>query len=67
MAGLVRPLGGFSDQDRICLVWGEICSVKQDELQQKSRSGVKMMNLGPDKLTTNKQDTIEQVDMKWNN
>jgi hypothetical protein len=38
--------------------------MKQDELQQKSRSGFKAMNLEPDKFTTSKQDTIEQVDMK---
>jgi hypothetical protein len=30
----------------------------------KSRSRAKMMNLGPDKLTTSKQDTIEQVELR---
>jgi hypothetical protein len=37
--------------------------VKQDELQQKSRSGFKMMNLGHDKIMSSKQDTREQVDI----
>jgi hypothetical protein len=31
---------------------GQICPVKLDLVQWKSRSGVKTMNLGPDKLTT---------------
>jgi hypothetical protein len=40
-----------------------ICPVKQDFLQWKSRSGTKMMNLRPDKLTTNKLDIIEQEEI----
>jgi hypothetical protein len=38
-------------------VWGRICSVKLGLAQQKSRSASKMMNLGPDKLTTCKLTT----------
>jgi hypothetical protein len=35
-----------------------ICPVQQDNMLHKSRSGVKTMNLDPDKVTTSKQDTI---------
>jgi hypothetical protein len=45
LCGYVRPRLDMSDME--------------DELQQKNRSGFKMMNLEPDKLTTSKQDTIE--------
>jgi hypothetical protein len=38
--------------------------VKQDFEQQKSRSGTKTMNLGPDELTISKQDTIEHVEVR---
>jgi hypothetical protein len=37
--------------------------VKQDNTQQKSRSGIKTINLGPDKLTTSKKDTIEHIEV----
>jgi hypothetical protein len=36
---------------------GWICPVKLDLAQQKSTSGAKMMNLGPDNLTTCKLST----------
>jgi hypothetical protein len=32
-------------------------------LAMKNRSGTKTMNLGPDKLTTSKQDTIEHIEI----
>jgi hypothetical protein len=41
----------------------QICLVKQDNTQHKSRSGAKMTNLGPDKITTNKQHTIEHIEV----
>jgi hypothetical protein len=49
---------------RICLVGGRICSVKLDLALRKSRWRAKIMNLGPDKLTTSKQDTIEHIEIK---
>jgi hypothetical protein len=36
-----------------------ICPVTRNFEQQKSRSGVKMMRLDPDKLTISKLDNIE--------
>jgi hypothetical protein len=47
----------------ICPVHDWICLVNQDSAQQKSRSEVKTMNLGPDKLTTSKQDTVEHIEI----
>jgi hypothetical protein len=47
----------MSGLDRICPVRGRICPVKLVLTQQKSISGTKMMNLGPDKLTTCKLST----------
>jgi hypothetical protein len=47
----------MSGLGRIYLIWGRICPVKLDLTQQKSRTVVKMMNLGPDKLTTCKLGT----------
>jgi hypothetical protein len=44
-----------SDMSVLC--W--ISSVKLDLMLWKSRSGAKMMNLGPDKHTTCKLNTIE--------
>jgi hypothetical protein len=38
---------------------GRICLVTRNFAQQKSRSGVKMMHLGPNKLTNSKLDNIE--------
>jgi hypothetical protein len=40
-----------------------ICPVNQDYEQQKSRLDTKTMNLGPDELTTSKQDTIEHIEI----
>jgi hypothetical protein len=37
--------------------------MKQDYEQQKSKLGTKMMNLAPNELTTNKQDTIEHIEI----
>jgi hypothetical protein len=51
------------DIHRISLILDWICSVNQDNEQRKSRSGTKTMNLGPDKLTTSKQDTIEHIEI----
>jgi hypothetical protein len=36
-----------------------ICPARQVYVLWKNRSKVKTINLGPDKLTTSKQDTIE--------
>jgi hypothetical protein len=41
-----------------------ICSVELDLAHRKNRLGVKTMNVGPDKLTTSKQDTIEYIEIK---
>jgi hypothetical protein len=49
---------------RICLVGSRICSVKLDLALRKSRSGANTMNVGPDKLTTSKQDTIEHIEKR---
>jgi hypothetical protein len=38
-----------------------ICPVKQVHVLRKSRSGANTIHLGPDKLTTCKQDTIEYI------
>jgi hypothetical protein len=42
----------------------QICPVKLDLALRKSRSGVKTINLGPDKFTTIKQDTIEHIEIR---
>jgi hypothetical protein len=47
----------------ICSVQDRICPVNQDYEQRKSRSSIKMINLGPDKLTTSKEDTIEHIEI----
>jgi hypothetical protein len=44
--------------------WGQICPVKLNLTLQKSRLVAKMMNLGPDKLITSKQDTIDHIEKK---
>jgi hypothetical protein len=44
-----------SDMSSLC--W--ICPVTRNFEQQKSRSGVKTMRLGPDKLTISKLDNID--------
>jgi hypothetical protein len=51
------PRLDMSRLDRICLVWGQICPVKLDLVEQKSRSRAKMMNIGLDKLMTCKLTT----------
>jgi hypothetical protein len=38
---------------------GQICPVTKNFMQQKSRSEVKTMHLGPDKLTISKVDNME--------
>jgi hypothetical protein len=38
---------------------GRICLVTRNFAQQKSRSGAKMMRLGPEKLTISKLDNME--------
>jgi hypothetical protein len=48
----------------ICPIWGQICLVQQDNTLWKSRTRAKIMNLGPHKLTTYKQDTIELVEIR---
>jgi hypothetical protein len=58
MSGLRADM---SNRHRICPVQDQICPVNQDNEQRKSRSNIKTMNLGPDKITTSKQDTIEHV------
>jgi hypothetical protein len=45
--------------DMFVLYW--ICPVKLDLTLWTSISGVKTMSLGPDKITTSKQDTIEHI------
>jgi hypothetical protein len=56
MSGLRSDM---SEIGRICLTWGRICSVTKNFEQQKSRSGAKIMGLGPDKRTISKLDNIE--------
>jgi hypothetical protein len=53
MSGLRSDMSGL---DRICLVLGADMS---GFVQRKSRSGVKMMRLGPDKLTISRLDNME--------
>jgi hypothetical protein len=50
--------------DQIYPASGQICPIKLDLLLWKSRLEAKMMNLGPYKLTTSKQDTIEHIEIK---
>jgi hypothetical protein len=54
MSGLRSDI---SKLGRICPIWAQICPVKLDLAQRKSRSGAKTMNLSPDKLTTCKLST----------
>jgi hypothetical protein len=53
MSGLRSDMSGL---DRICLVLEADMS---GFVQRKSRSGVKMMRLGPDKLTISRLDNME--------
>jgi hypothetical protein len=64
MSGLRADMSGLY---RICLVWGRICPVQQDNTQQKSRSEDKTMNLGPNKLTTSKARHYRVSRIKGNN
>jgi hypothetical protein len=61
MSGLKADI---SIGNQICPAQAQICLIKQVYAMQKSRSGAKMINLGPDKLTTYKQDTIEHIEIK---
>jgi hypothetical protein len=57
MSGLKSDMSGLC---RICPVWGpDICPVTKNFAQQKSRSRVKIMHLGPDKLTISKLDNMK--------
>jgi hypothetical protein len=49
---------------RICPVKGQICLVKLDLAQWKSKLGAKTMNLGSDKLTTCKLSTKKLKEIK---
>jgi hypothetical protein len=53
----------MSNRHWICSVQDRICLVNQDYKQQKSRSGTKTINLGPNKLMTSKKDTIEHIEI----
>jgi hypothetical protein len=54
-------MSGFrSDMSRLC----RICLGNLDLTLQKSRSGAKMMNLGPDKFTACKLNTIDLREIK---
>jgi hypothetical protein len=43
---------------------GRICPIKLDLALQKSRSGAKTINLGPDKLMTCKLNIIELIEIR---
>jgi hypothetical protein len=49
MFGLKADMSGVN---WICPAQAQICPVRQVYTLRKSRSGVKMINFGPDKLTT---------------
>jgi hypothetical protein len=49
----------MSGLGRICPVWGLDMSIIRNFVQWKSRSGAKMMCLGPDKVTISKLDNVE--------
>jgi hypothetical protein len=48
----------------ICLAQARICPIRQAYALRKSRSEAKTINLGPDKLTTCKQYTIEHIEIR---
>jgi hypothetical protein len=56
MSGLRSDM---SELGQIYLAWGPNMSGHQKLGAAKSRSGTKMMSLGPNKLTINKLDNIE--------
>jgi hypothetical protein len=56
MSSLRSDMSGLG---QICLARGRICPVTRNFVQQKSRSGAKMMRLGPDELTISKLDNME--------
>jgi hypothetical protein len=61
MSGLRSDISGLC---RICPVKQEHALGLDKQEQQKSRSGAKTMNLGLDKLTTCKLNTIEPREIK---
>jgi hypothetical protein len=63
-AGLVQTLGGCVRPRPNMSGMGPDKPDKTGRLQWKSRSDLKTMSLGLDKLTTSKQDTREQVDIR---
>jgi hypothetical protein len=58
MSGLRMDMPGVN---QICPAQARIYLIRQDYTLWKNRSGAKTINLGPDKLTTCKQDTIERL------
>jgi hypothetical protein len=53
MSGLMADM---SDRNQVCLARRQICPIRQDFAMQKRRWETKTFSLGPDKLTTCKQD-----------
>jgi hypothetical protein len=56
MFGLRSDMFGIG---QICLVWGPDSPVTRNFVQRKSRSEVKTMRLGSDKLTVSKIDNMK--------
>jgi hypothetical protein len=56
MSSLRSDISGLG---RICPDWGRICLITKDFMQRKTRSGAKMMRLGPNKPTISKLDNME--------
>jgi hypothetical protein len=61
MSGLRADMSGVN---QICSIQTQICSTKQVNALWKSRSGAKMINLGLNKLTAAKLNTIELREIK---
>jgi hypothetical protein len=61
MFGLRTDMSGLC---RICLVWGPAISSQTELALQKNRSGVKTMNLGPDKLTAYKLNIMKLRELR---
>jgi hypothetical protein len=63
MSGLRTDISGpgriYPVQAGYVRLGGRICSVNRNFVQQKSRSRVKTMHLGPDDLTISKLDNME--------
>jgi hypothetical protein len=51
----------MSSVNQICLAQAQTCPIRQVYMLWKNRSRAKAINLGPNKLTTCKQDTIEHI------